>query len=535
MTSPWREKNDALGSLLSRAKAGGELDRPGSRERVWRSLQQQPRRPGAGWLLVPAGALAAALLAFVLLRAPVKPPAAAGPFATLTLAAGDVQASSGAEWSAARVGQQLGDGAQLKTAGKSRAYTRLTGGGALLREGTRARLSRQKLALEDGTLVAAATAPLHLEVRQYGVEVEAAVFQLDAAADQVTLQVAEGSARVRGPSTDVTVRAGQRWSSRDGTGRAELSNADLSTARALAAAPADGAVLRIARPVGALVTLDGVELGTAPLEVATARGAHQVGAAQGSLRTTITAQAVGGLTLIELPAPEPKPLPDVTFEPMESPPVVDPRPAAKLEPPADPGKRYLLARSLAQRGRTAEALALYQGLTHSDSGWAEPSLYEVGRLNLRALKNPAAALEALDAYRARYPRGSLAHEVALSSIEAQLKLGAGPAALEAMDDFLARFLESERRADVRFVRATVRRDRGDCAGAAADYLELLTDPAHADDALYFAAVCEQQLGEDAAARRHLTEYLGRFPAGAHRAEVTKFFEGGHPSGNSRAP
>jgi tetratricopeptide (TPR) repeat protein len=253
------------------------------------------------------------------------------------------------------------------------------------------------------------------------------------------------------------------------------------------------------------------------------------------MKTTIGGGGQG--VTLSLPEPERPPLPEVSFEPPEeapAPAAPDPRPV-KVVPPEDPGKRYLLARSLAQKGRTAEALAIYDGLSRGSSGWAEPSQYEVGRLNLRTLKRYDSAVQALDDYRARWPRGSLAHEVALSSIEVQLKLGAGEKALQEMDDFLARFPSSERKGDVRFLRATVRRDRGDCSGAAADYLELLADPIHSDDALYLAAVCEQQLGEEASARRHLTEYLQRFPKGAHVNEVRRFFEGGSRQGDSRAP
>jgi len=528
--TPLRERDDALGRLLDKARQGGELPRPGSRDRVWRQLEA-PRRASRAWWLVPV-AVAAAAAAFVLWRPAAVTPASE-PFATLTLASGDVQSSDGSTWSTAKVGQTLPEGAHLKVADKSRAYTRLRGAGALFREGTRASLSKQHLQLSAGAIVAAASQPLRTRALGYAVDVQSAVFQLEAAADTVTLHVADGEARVTGPNTDVVVRAGESWSSAKGKGAAAIAPADAATARALAAAASDEAVLRIAKPAGAQVTLDGVELGTTPLEVVVKRGVHEVAGAKGSLRTSLKA-SVGGDVAVELPEPKELPLPDVSFEPDEPEAAPDPKPV-KVEPPADPAKRYMLARSLAQKGRYADAVGIYEGLANGSSGWAEPAQYEVARLTLRALKKPAAAVKELDAYRRRWPNGSLSHEVALSSIEVQLKLGAGPAALREMDDFLAKFPNSERTSEVRFLRATVRRDRGDCAGAAADYLALLGDPAHGDDALYFAAVCEQQLGEEGAARRHLGEYLQKFPAGLHIAEVRRFFEGTSPSGNSRAP
>ena len=64
---------------------------------------------------------------------------------------------------------------------------------------------------------------------------------------------------------------------------------------------------------------------------------------------------------------------------------------------------------------------------------------------------------------------------------------------------------------------------GDCESAASDYRSLFDDPRHADDALYFAAWCEQQLGDFASARAHLAKYLERFPHGAHAADIKKIF------------
>lgn len=528
-----------MGKLLGSARDGGELPRAGAQQRVWRSLQQPRQASAARWLIPLVASAAAALAAFVLWPkpAPVSPEA----FATVTLAAGDVEsADDSAKWSPARVGQSLPEGSQLRTAGKSRAYTRLPGAGALFHEGTRARLARVDrrvdITLQDGSIAAAVrtsspkgeTNSLGMRVlaAAYSVEVEGTLFQVSVAADRVVdVYVHEGVVHVTGPETDVRVRAGESWSSRKGLGHDAMQAADISAARALASAQTDEAVLRIVKPKGAQISLDGVELGTAPLEVLAKIGAHDVAGVHQGLRssahTTLAAQ--GGS--FELPEAQPVPLPDVTFEALE-PEEATPVPSApsKVQPPADPSKRYMLARQLARQGRTAEALGLYEELANGKSGWAEASLYEIGRLELRAKKNLPAAKTAFTEYRRRYPNGALAPEVSLSAIEVELKLGAADAALQEMDSFLSAFPTSERRHEVRFVRATVRRDRGDCAGASDDYLQLL-ETARADDALYFAAVCEQQLGKDAAARAHLSEYLRRFPAGVHFADVKRFFEG----------
>lgn len=473
MTEPLRTKNDAMGELLRAAKQGGELPRPGSKERIWNELRN-PKRPSAAWWLVPA-AVAAAIVAVVFLPAQKPKPAF-----TLALASGDVRPGA--------VGAPVTG--ELRVAPKSRALAKMSSAGVLLHEGTTVSFEKE-LTLSEGSALIASSARLTARAKQYRADVESAVFQLEAAADAVTLQVSEGQVRVSGPETDVVVRAGESWSSRGGKGRAELSPTDVSALRALAE-PGD-AVLRIAKPAGAKISLDGVELGTAPLEVMVKRGDHHLEGVQGALRTELKATVGGGpTTTLELPQPKELPLPQVSFEPEEAEPVPEANPK-RVDPPADPSKRYMLARSLAQKGRYPEALGIYEGLSRGASGWAEPSLYEVGRVSLRAKKYDAAEA-ALAAYRAKYPNGSLAHEVGLLSIEVQLKGGNGALALAAMDDFLVRFPKSERYGDVRFLRATVRRDRGDCEGAADDYHALVDHSIHGREARVLADLCDEQLG-----------------------------------------
>jgi tetratricopeptide (TPR) repeat protein len=306
-------------------------------------------------------------------------------------------------------------------------------------------------------MVAAVTAPLTVSATKYTVDVESALFQSTVAPDGVTsVYVQEGLARIRGPATDVTLHATESWSSDTGAGHDGIAQRDAAAARALAAAAEQEAVLRISKPVGAQISLDGVELGLAPLEVVAKLGAHEITAVHRGVKSTAKATVAARGGELELPEAPPPPLPDVSFEPAVPEPVPEAHPK-RVEPPADPGKRYLLARSLAQKGRYTEALGIYEGLANGTSGWAEPSQYEVARLALRALKNPGRARTELDDYRRRWPNGSLAHEVGLSAIEVRLKLGDGQAALKEIDDFLIRFPTSERQGEVRKLRAELER------------------------------------------------------------------------------
>jgi hypothetical protein len=501
MSEPVRrlsEGADDMAKLLGKAAEGTARPRVGSRERIWKTLGSERPRASAAWWLIPALATAAAVAFFVL--RPSTPPTPEAAVATVVLSSG-IDAHAGDRVS------------QLSVPAHGRAEVRLDTGELVLHERTRASFSRDGVRLDEGSLSARAHGLLRVHARAVTIETQEAALSIAVAGETVQLFVEEGRANAAG----VVVQAKQSWSSSAGLG---------DERRAVPAPrPSGSAAVRVAKPIGAQVLLDGVELGTAPLEVMVSPGKHELTAVQGGRRSSLEAAVSAQGGSFEVPEAPLPPLPEVALVPVEPEPVPEAHPA-RVQPPPDPSKRYLVARTLAQHGRYAEALAIYEGLARGSSGWAEPSLYEVGRLKLRALKDAAGAEAALADYRARFARGSLAHEVALSEIEVQLKLGAGEAALHAMDDFLTQFPRSERRADVRFVRATVRRDRGDCAGATADYLELLSDSAHADDSLYFAAVCEQQAGADGAARSHLSEYLKRFPNGAHAADVRRFFEGG---------
>jgi TolA-binding protein len=153
------------------------------------------------------------------------------------------------------------------------------------------------------------------------------------------------------------------------------------------------------------------------------------------------------------------------------------------------------------------------------------TLYRSGEERRRA-GDRAGSAAAFSAYVARYPDGPLVPEARLGLIEADLARGAYAEAAQAADAFLLAHPGSERRDEVALVRAHLARARGGCAEALSPYERLAGGAgATADDALYFAAACHQQLGHREEARRLLERSLARFPAGRHRAEVDRALRG----------
>lgn len=226
------------------------------------------------------------------------------------------------------------------------------------------------------------------------------------------------------------------------------------------------------------------------------------------------------------PAPEraaPEPSPDAEHSPGALvPPSVDPspRPSGAVTAADPDGEAYARAKELLAQGQPAEAAALFSQVARGSSSRAELSLYELGRVQLRHLRDPAAARAAFSSYLERYPGGLLLQEVELSLIESELALSDLGAAGASMDRFLQRHPGSERRGEVLLLRANLDRDRGDCASALERYRQLARGfGAIADDATYFAAACAQKLGRTEEARALLQESLRRFPAGRHAEDA----------------
>lgn len=372
----------------------------------------------------------------------------------------------------------------------------------------------------------------------------------------------------------LVLRAGDQSFSRTGelallvdSSRVELQEITPGERRLLDAlarpAPAE-AVLAVEAPPGYEVGMDGVPLGWPPVRVLAAPGVRRLVGRGESSDLTLDAEVRSGLENRYVLRPPAQPDPETRREPIPPPPppvrphraaspgVPAPMALAPSPPPAAPpapveaevpatggllapeqalrarissavsgqdrdAASYSLAKLLLEQGRYPEAAGLFGDVARGQSSRAELSLYELGRLNLRHLKDPAAAATAFQGYLDRYPRGLLEQEVELSLMESQLSSGALERAGESMDRFLQRHPGSERRHEVLLLRANLDRDRGDCAGALERYRALFQVPGTiGDDATYFAAVCAQRAGRADEARRLLEQYLAKFPSGRHR-------------------
>lgn len=539
------------------------------------------RGPSIGrafWPGFAAAAVAAAVAAVALRSHPVDD----APLATVCLASGEVLTAPGGDgaFEAARPGAALPPASRVLTRAASRAYLRFADAGALFGDDTAARLGRPagapdgiEVALDAGEVsLAARPRPddraLVVVAKPFRVRVVGTVFQVRSEASRgVEVRVAEGVVAVTGPDTDVRVHAGESWSSRGGAGRAAMTPWEVALARALVAAAPDEAPLRVEGASAFAVDVDGLAVGRPPVRMLAPPGARTIVGVTGDRRVAGAVEVVPGReTVYRLawregaPAPaadavaavEPSPgrpkngrharsagvgvpatfappsMPDTPPIPAPAPASIDPldealaRVASAGSPDELDKARYALATLLAVRGRYAEAVELYAVVAAGGRAKAELSLYEVGRLKKRYLGDSRGAASAFADYGRRYPEGALAPDADLSLIESLVASAAYGEARAAMDRFLLARPDSERRAEVRLLRANLLRDRGDCRAARADYEAVAAGSGpETDDALFHAAGCDRELGDTEAARDRLRRYLERFPAGRHRAEAER--------------
>jgi hypothetical protein len=141
---------------------------------------------------------------------------------------------------------------------------------------------------------------------------------------------------------------------------------------------------------------------------------------------------------------------------------------------------------------------------------------------LRQQRDARGALATLDLYEARYPRGVLRREAEGARVDALLLLGRDDEALAVLRGLTLK--PQGRDQELRVIRGELAA-KTDCASAVEDFSRVLAEPstdALGERALHGRAACHARLHDDADAKRDLTEYLRRFPAGrfadeAHRA------------------
>ena len=107
-----------------------------------------------------------------------------------------------------------------------------------------------------------------------------------------------------------------------------------------------------------------------------------------------------------------------------------------------------LARAAEASGDFVKAEAALAEAAKGTSLGAEVALYEQGVLRMRRTNDLAGALTLFEQWQARFPRGALAPEVALSRLEVLSKLGRDADAIAAGRQFLNDFPQSERASEV---------------------------------------------------------------------------------------
>lgn len=127
----------------------------------------------------------------------------------------------------------------------------------------------------------------------------------------------------------------------------------------------------------------------------------------------------------------------------------------------------------------------------------------------------ARALQQLELYRARFPRGVLRAEATLLEVEVRLLNNDELKALTLLDEALPE--QSSRHAEFSLIRSELLARLQRCEEALPGFGELLeARPALQERAWIGWATCQSAIGQKAAAREALTAYLQRFPRGAQR-------------------
>jgi hypothetical protein len=132
-------------------------------------------------------------------------------------------------------------------------------------------------------------------------------------------------------------------------------------------------------------------------------------------------------------------------------------PVRALEPDeATAERRWRQAGAALEQGHADEAARLFDEIGRVSQLRAEAALVRSAQLRLWQLNRPQEALDLLTEAQARFPHGDLAQEIALSRIEALVKLSRWKEAERDVHDFLARFPDSERRSDLEAIAAEAR-------------------------------------------------------------------------------
>jgi ferric-dicitrate binding protein FerR (iron transport regulator)/tetratricopeptide (TPR) repeat protein len=494
---------------------------------------------------------------------------------TIVSRQGDAELLLGDDHQVAQAKLALPVGGALAVAPESRALLRWGGARVAVEGGTTgarvqltaSRSQARELRLERGRVVLdvdplAVGAELAVLTPEARVTVHGTRFLVESSAAGTTVAVDRGRVRVGRRTQSIEVTAGQRL------GPGTLAVTGLlpeDTARLEALEPTwiegPSESLDVLSDVpGALVDVDGVAYGRAPLSIALAPGVHLVRVrAAGRLPVEERVEVVAGTpTLFHAELPEPAAVVDEPAEPAE--PARAAGHATHAPKPSGPNAREVLAKARAdvlagsyeraierldelqlvgvapvQQARAAlleaqaerllrrpeRALPLYEMVARGDGPEAEQAQFMLGQTLGRDLRDPARAAAAFAESQRRFSKGIFAEEAAFRRGEALLHAGDTRAGLEALERYLRQFPSAAHADDAHLYVAEARRDRlGDCAGAL-PHLKAVADGRgpRAESALIGAARCLGKIGRGDEARSVWKRYLDAQPHGRYADEA----------------
>jgi len=474
----WRDDDDAPAELREVAAVLETLNQPpstGARARVWAEVERGPRARAAVPRLAWYGAAAVLILALL-----------AAPRLLRQNDVGRVELLMGN--ARLQLGQAIRAESRLTT-GNGRAVVRLLDVGvAYLAESTDAAVgpAAESIVLHRGSVVASIrprghASPFQVVAGDYQVRVIGTLFQVSRTGNHVDVRVREGKVEVRGPKGTTMIGAGESFSSRG------------------AAVP----------PIASeIVNLLGGHTPVSMIGEPDPHGVPPIAEARPRLKRRADRAAPPGPAESEPPATETA----AAEEPEEAP--AEEAPAA--ETPIPEGEKYIEAVGSAD---TERAIALFDELIAGGGPRAELAAYQAARLaRSRDLNEAVRRYERL---LSAHPSGVFGQEARLDVIECAMQLGQWDKASYHIDVFLDAYPNSERTAEVRFLRAEVARHGHDCAAAIRDYDAALSSPRRAGDAMFFKAWCLLSHEKTSEALPFLERYLERFPTGRHAEEARK--------------
>lgn len=207
--------------------------------------------------------------------------------------------------------------------------------------------------------------------------------------------------------------------------------------------------------------------------------------------------------------------PTVATEPRE--PIRTPRPVRAPRPASTGAASQVSARPAVLEPPQAVAVAA-PAPAESESHVLAQALRK-----LRQERDARGALQLLDGYAERFPRGRLAPEAALGRVEALMALDRRNEALRLLETTPSLPLGRE----TAVLRGELRASAGRCREAIADFGEALSaSPRDAldDRALFGRAFCRARGGDRAGGRTELERYLSVFPQGRFAAQARRALE-----------